>query len=239
MPEYSPPLDLDRSVTLRQLRTFKTVADLKSFNAAIEKDPKLKAKSGDQWTDWDAIKGRRIFDQILARNGNKVNASIAANDGLAGAIISSLKAHGLKPIPVSGQDATPTGVQYILAGWQSGTVYKSVRKEANAAALAAMSMQEELRLNQPGKGDDRLAMRIILTVGDVLFHRPRRYEPAAPEVAISDLFGEEEVAITGEMDRGNPVRKDLALFNTVRLRFDLQGVTPEQGAELVEAFKGR
>ena len=47
------------------------------------------------------------------------------------------------------------------------------------------------------------------------------------------------VAITGEMDRGNPVRKDLALFNTVRLRFDLQGVTPEQGAELVETFKGR
>jgi D-xylose transport system substrate-binding protein len=99
-----------------------------------------KAASGDQWTDWDAIKGRRIFDQILARNGNKVNASIAANDGLAGAIISSLKAHGLKRIPVSGQDATPTGVQYILAGWQSGTVYKSVRKEANAAAAAAIAI---------------------------------------------------------------------------------------------------
>ena len=69
-----------------------------------------------------------------------MNASIAANDGLAGAIISSLKAHGLKPIPVSGQDATPTGVQYILAGWQSGTVYKSVRKEANAAAAAAIAI---------------------------------------------------------------------------------------------------
>jgi len=39
---------------------------------------------------------------------------------------------------------------------------------ATAAALAAMSMQEELRLSQPGKGEDRLAMRIILTVGDVL-----------------------------------------------------------------------
>jgi uncharacterized OsmC-like protein len=47
------------------------------------------------------------------------------------------------------------------------------------------------------------------------------------------------VAITGEMDRSNPVRKDLAVFNTVRLRFDLQGVTREQGEELVEAFKGR
>jgi D-xylose transport system substrate-binding protein len=99
-----------------------------------------KAKGGDQWTDWDPIKGRRIFDQILARNGNKVDASIAANDGLAGAVISSLKAHGLKPIPLTGQDATPTGVQFILAGWQSGTVYKSVRREANAAAAAAIAI---------------------------------------------------------------------------------------------------
>ena len=47
------------------------------------------------------------------------------------------------------------------------------------------------------------------------------------------------VTITGEMDRANPVRPDFALFNTVRLRFDLQGVTSEQGKELVEAFKGR
>ncbi len=99
-----------------------------------------KAKAGDQWTQWNATIGRRIFDQILARNGNKVNASIAANDGLAGAVISSLKAHGLKPIPLTGQDATPTGVQFILAGWQSGTVYKSVRKEANAAAAAAIAI---------------------------------------------------------------------------------------------------
>jgi D-xylose transport system substrate-binding protein len=99
-----------------------------------------KAKSGDQWTDWDPIKGRTIFDQILARNGNKVNGTLAANDGLAGAVISSLKAHHLKPIPLTGQDATPTGVQFILAGWQTGTVYKSVRAEANAAAKAAIQI---------------------------------------------------------------------------------------------------
>jgi D-xylose transport system substrate-binding protein len=98
------------------------------------------ATAGDQWTDWDPIKGRRIFDQILARNGNKVNGTLAANDGLAGAVIASLKAHGLKPIPLTGQDATPTGVQFILAGWQTGTVYKSVRKEAAAASKAAIAL---------------------------------------------------------------------------------------------------
>src|SRR5919197_4936689 len=38
-----------------------------------------KAKAGDQWTQWDPIKGRQIFDQILVRNGNKIDASSAAN----------------------------------------------------------------------------------------------------------------------------------------------------------------
>jgi D-xylose transport system substrate-binding protein len=99
-----------------------------------------KAQGEDQYTDWNPIKGRQIFDQMLARNGNKIDAMIAANDGLAGAVIAALKAKGLKPIPLTGQDATPTGVQFILAGWQTGTVYKSVRKEANAAAAAAIAI---------------------------------------------------------------------------------------------------
>jgi len=98
------------------------------------------AQSGDQWTDWSATKGRTIFDQMLAVNGNHIDGVLAANDGLAGAVVASLQAHGLGKIPLTGQDATPTGVQYILAGWQTGTVYKSVRREANAAAAAAIAI---------------------------------------------------------------------------------------------------
>src|SRR5919199_5304898 len=37
-----------------------------------------------------------------------------------------------------------------------------------AAALAAMAIQEELRLAQPNRGDDRLAMRVVIALGDVL-----------------------------------------------------------------------
>jgi len=37
-----------------------------------------------------------------------------------------------------------------------------------AAALAAMAMQEELRLGQANKGDDRLVMRVVIALGDVL-----------------------------------------------------------------------
>jgi D-xylose transport system substrate-binding protein len=99
-----------------------------------------KATAGDQWTDWSATKARTIFDQMLARNANHIDGVLAANDGLAGAVVASLQAHSLKAVPLTGQDATPTGVQYILAGWQSGTVYKSVRLEANAAAAAAIAI---------------------------------------------------------------------------------------------------
>jgi uncharacterized OsmC-like protein len=47
------------------------------------------------------------------------------------------------------------------------------------------------------------------------------------------------VDIRGEIDPDNPVRTDVGLFNSVHLQFDLEGVTDEQGAHLVERFKGR
>ena len=45
------------------------------------------------------------------------------------------------------------------------------------------------------------------------------------------------VDVRGMQDRANPVRPDVSLFNSVELSFHLKGVTEEQGAALVEAFK--
>jgi uncharacterized OsmC-like protein len=45
--------------------------------------------------------------------------------------------------------------------------------------------------------------------------------------------------ITGQLDPANPVRDDVNVFNSVRLSFELAGVTEEQGRELVEGFKRR
>jgi uncharacterized OsmC-like protein len=47
------------------------------------------------------------------------------------------------------------------------------------------------------------------------------------------------VVISGVMDRAKPVRADVSLFNSVRLEFDLEGVTHEQGSDLITAFKRR
>ncbi|MEX2612412.1 MAG: OsmC family protein [Gaiellaceae bacterium] len=48
-----------------------------------------------------------------------------------------------------------------------------------------------------------------------------------------------EVQISGEIDPANPVREDLSVFNSVRLRFHLEGVTEDEAARLVERFKRR
>jgi D-xylose transport system substrate-binding protein len=100
-------------------------------------------KGPDQFVPaWDNQKARTIFEQMLVRTGNKIDAVAAANDGLAGAVVSALKAKKLKPIPLSGQDATPQGVQNIISGWQSMTVWKDTRKLATASAQAAIALSK-------------------------------------------------------------------------------------------------
>jgi uncharacterized OsmC-like protein len=47
------------------------------------------------------------------------------------------------------------------------------------------------------------------------------------------------VEITGSMDRSQPVRQDVTVFNAVNLRFRLEGVTQVQATDLVERFKRR
>ena len=47
------------------------------------------------------------------------------------------------------------------------------------------------------------------------------------------------VRIQGSMDRSKPVRPDVSLFNSVRLDFQMKGVTGKDAQQLVESFKGR
>jgi D-xylose transport system substrate-binding protein len=90
--------------------------------------------------DWDNQKALTIFEQILQKNNNKVDGVLAANDGLANAAISALKQRKLPQVPVTGQDATLQGVQNIVNGDQCMTVYKAIKKEADAAADLAIAL---------------------------------------------------------------------------------------------------
>ena len=90
--------------------------------------------------DWDNQQALTLFEQILVANNNDVDAVFAANDGIAGAVISALQSANAGPVPVSGQDATAGGIQNILAGRQTMTVYKPIKAEAEAAANVAIAL---------------------------------------------------------------------------------------------------
>jgi D-xylose transport system substrate-binding protein len=90
---------------------------------------------------WDNQVGGTTFEQILTGNGQKVDGVVAANDGLAGAVITVLKKFGLNgKVPVTGQDATPDGLQAILRGDQFMTVFKPINEEAEATAKLAAAL---------------------------------------------------------------------------------------------------
>ncbi|MFG1709920.1 sugar ABC transporter substrate-binding protein [Nonomuraea sp. M3C6] len=90
--------------------------------------------------DWDNTQAGTIFEQMLTQQP-KIAGVLAANDGLGNAAITVLKKNNLNgKVPVTGQDATVQGLQNILSGDQCMTVYKAVKKEADAAAKLAVAL---------------------------------------------------------------------------------------------------
>ena len=72
-----------------------------------------------------------------------INAVLIPNDETGAPIITYLKSKGIKPdtFPTTGQDATLTGLQNVLSGYQCGTVYKPIYLEAQAAVALALYLR--------------------------------------------------------------------------------------------------
>jgi D-xylose transport system substrate-binding protein len=88
---------------------------------------------------WDPPTALTEFQAAFTAHKN-INSALIPNDENAAPIITYLKTHGVKPktFPTTGQDATLTGLQNVLSGYQCGTVYKPIYLEAQAAAALAM-----------------------------------------------------------------------------------------------------
>ncbi|MBT0565816.1 sugar ABC transporter substrate-binding protein [Williamsia sp. CHRR-6] len=92
--------------------------------------------------DWDNQQALTDFEQIFTKLGaGGIDGVAAANDGLAGSVASVLAKNNLTgKIPVTGQDATDEGLQRVLLGSQYVTIYKAIKKEADAASQLAIKI---------------------------------------------------------------------------------------------------
>jgi D-xylose transport system substrate-binding protein len=105
-----------------------------------------KFASGGGWKDvsnpagtWDPPTALSEFQQQFTAHPN-INAALIPNDENGAPIIHYLQSKGVKAhtFPTTGQDATLTGLQNILSGYQCGTAYKPIYLEAQAAAALAV-----------------------------------------------------------------------------------------------------
>ena len=94
---------------------------------------------------WTPDVAETEFQQAVTAHKN-INSAVIPNDENAAPIISYLKNLGVKPrtFPITGQDATLTGLQNILSGYQCGTVYKPIYLEAQAAVALGMYLRAGL-----------------------------------------------------------------------------------------------
>jgi D-xylose transport system substrate-binding protein len=95
---------------------------------------------------WDPPTALSEFQQQFTAHSN-INSALVPNDENAAPIIHYLQGKGIKAktFPVTGQDATLTGLQNILIGYQCGTAYKPIYLEAQAAAALAMYLRAGIK----------------------------------------------------------------------------------------------
>ncbi len=105
-------------------------------------------KSG-KWTavahtagTWDPPTQETEFQAVYTAHPN-LNAALIPNDETGAPIITYLQSLHVKAktFPTTGQDATLTGLQNVLAGYQCGTVYKPIYLEAQAAVALALYLR--------------------------------------------------------------------------------------------------
>jgi D-xylose transport system substrate-binding protein len=95
------------------------------------------------------------MEQALTKLNNNVQAVLSPNDGIAGGVIAALKTQHLAgKVLVTGQDATAAGLQDILEGTQSMTVFKPIKQEAGVAAQVAVGL---------AKGDAGIVAQVAKT----------------------------------------------------------------------------
>lgn len=102
----------------------------------------------DQWArDWLADEALKHTENALTQANNDVAAIVASNDATAGGAVQALNSQGLSgKVFVSGQDADLAGLQRIVAGTQSMTVYKPVSQLAAKAAEAAVALGKKEKM---------------------------------------------------------------------------------------------
>jgi D-xylose transport system substrate-binding protein len=121
---------------------------------------------GEEYTDdWKPEVAQKNMEQILTKTGGKVDAVVASNDGMAGGVVAALSGHGVKGVPVSGQDGDFAALNRVALGTQTVSVWKDSRELGKTAATVAVELakgQKPQGASVFNGGEKKVAMQSIL-----------------------------------------------------------------------------
>ncbi len=90
---------------------------------------------------WNPNNAQKNMEQCLTANGNKIDAVVSENDGMASGVVAALEAQGLAgTVPVSGQDGDKAALNRVALGTQTVSIWKDARALGKVAAEAAVAL---------------------------------------------------------------------------------------------------
>ena len=104
---------------------------------------KVKIMEDMMMENWGESGALTRVDNFLAYSKEKPDVIIAANDALAAGAIQALPRELRRRVLVTGQDADRAGIQHIIDGTQSMTVYKPIKPLAYLAAEIAINLAKK------------------------------------------------------------------------------------------------
>jgi D-xylose transport system substrate-binding protein len=91
--------------------------------------------------DWSPDEANKKMGAAITKLGKDGFEGVyAANDGMAGGVSTAMKKAGVKDVPLGGQDAELAGLQRIIKGDQTLTIYKAIKPQAETTAEIAVNL---------------------------------------------------------------------------------------------------
>jgi D-xylose transport system substrate-binding protein len=111
----------------------------------IKANPDLRLVVDQSHESWSPDKAMATTENLLTKLGNKIDAIICNNSGMARGVIAALDAQGLSSadkVFVAGSDADLVNIQYVAQGKEAAEVWKKIAPFAETAAETAVLLAQ-------------------------------------------------------------------------------------------------
>ena len=111
----------------------------------LKANPELRLVVDQSHESWSPDKAMATTENLLTKLGNKIDAVICNNSGMARGVIAALDAQGLASadkVFVAGSDADLVNIQYVAQGKEAAEIWKKIAPFAETAAETAVKLAQ-------------------------------------------------------------------------------------------------